>query len=287
MVIPINLIDLHTHTTCSDGTFTPAELVREAAAIGLAALAVTDHDCIDGVEEALREAQGGGMEVIPALEISAEFGRGTMHLLGYFVDWRLPSFLEKLRRLQEGRKQRNPKIVQRLRELGCDVTYEEVAAVSGGGQIGRPHFARVLVQKGYARSIQDAFDRYLKKGGPAYVDKERFFPQEAIALIHQAGGVAVLAHPGTLGLTPPEIPLLFKSLADAGLDGVEVFYSLHTDSDVGFYLPLVKSLGLFPTGGSDFHGANKPGIEIGRGKGNLRVGRELLDALKERRGARG
>ena len=279
----MRLIDLHTHTTRSDGTFTPTDLAREVRAKGLSAFALTDHDCVDGIEEACKEADGVGVELIPGVEISAEFEKGIMHVLGYFIDWRHTHFLEKLKVLQEGRKERNPQIVRKLRDLGMEITYEEVVAASGGGQVGRPHFARVLMQKGYVTSIQEAFDKYLKKGAPAFLEKERFSPEEAIALIHEAGGVAVLAHPGTLSMTRLELPPLFESLSDAGLDGVEVYYSLHSEADVAFYLPLLKRLHLLPTGGSDFHGANKPDIMVGSGKGNLRVEYDLLPPLRERR----
>jgi len=279
----VKLIDLHTHTTRSDGTFTPTDLAREVRAKGLSAFALTDHDCVDGIEEACKEADGVGVELIPGVEISAEFEKGIMHVLGYFIDWRHTHFLEKLKVLQEGRKERNPQIVRKLRDLGMEITYEEVVAASGGGQVGRPHFARVLMQKGYVTSIQEAFDKYLKKGAPAFLEKERFSPEEAIALIHEAGGVAVLAHPGTLSMTRLELPPLFESLSDAGLDGVEVYYSLHSEADVAFYLPLLKRLHLLPTGGSDFHGANKPDIMVGSGKGNLRVEYDLLPPLRERR----
>lgn len=276
-------IDLHTHTTASDGSLTPTELIRHAVSKELAAIAVTDHDCVDGVEEALAEGRRQGIEVIPGLEISAEFDRGTMHILGFFVDWKQEPLRRRLFELQEARRLRNPKITKKLQEHGLEITYEEVVAASGGGQVGRPHFAKVLVQKGYAASMEEAFEKYLKKGAPGYVEKFRFSPQESIALIHEAGGVAVLAHPFTLGLKTTEMENnLLTELTRMGLDGIEVYYSQNAPEDTIHSLRLCETFGLLPTGGSDFHGAHKPGIDLGVGKGDLQVSYELLEALRKK-----
>ena len=281
-------IDLHTHTTASDGSMTPTELIRRAVSKGLAAIAVTDHDCVDGVEEALAEGRRQGIEVIPGLEISAEFDRGTMHILGFFVDWKKESLRRRLFELQEARRLRNPKITKKLQEQGLEITHEEVVAASGGGQVGRPHFAKVLVQKGYVASMEEAFEKYLKRGGPGYVEKFRFSPQESIALIHEAGGVAVLAHPFTLGLKSAEMEnSLLAELTQTGLDGIEVYYSKNAPEDTIHYLRLCESYGLLPTGGSDFHGAHKPDIDLGIGRGNLQVPLKLLEALREKANERG
>jgi len=281
-------IDLHTHTTASDGSMTPTELIRRAVSKGLAAIAVTDHDCVDGVEEALTEGRRQGIEVIPGLEISAEFDRGTMHILGFFVDWKKESLRRRLFELQEARRLRNPKITKKLQEQGLEITHEEVVAASGGGQVGRPHFAKVLVQKGYVASMEEAFEKYLKRGGPGYIEKFRFSPQESIALIHEAGGVAVLAHPFTLGLKSAEMEnSLLAELTQTGLDGIEVYYSKNAPEDTIHYLRLCESYGLLPTGGSDFHGAHKPDIDLGIGRGNLQVPLKLLEALREKAHERG
>ena len=281
-------IDLHTHTTASDGSMTPTELIRRAVSKGLAAIAVTDHDCVDGVEEALTEGRRQGIEVIPGLEISAEFDRGTMHILGFFVDWKKESLQRRLFELQEARRLRNPKITKKLQEQGLEITHEEVVAASGGGQVGRPHFAKVLVQKGYVASMEEAFEKYLKRGGPGYIEKFRFSPQESIALIHEAGGVAVLAHPFTLGLKSAEMEnSLLAELTQTGLDGIEVYYSKNAPEDTIHYLRLCESYGLLPTGGSDFHGAHKPDIDLGIGRGNLQVPLKLLEALREKAHERG
>ena len=267
---------------------TPTELIRRAVSKGLAAIAVTDHDCVDGVEEALAEGRRQGIEVIPGLEISAEFDRGTMHILGFFVDWKKESLRRRLFELQEARRLRNPKITEKLQEQGLEITHEEVVAASGGGQVGRPHFAKVLVQKGYVASMEEAFEKYLKRGGPGYVEKFRFSPQESIALIHEAGGVAVLAHPFTLGLKSAEMEnSLLAELTQTGLDGIEVYYSKNAPEDTIHYLRLCESYGLLPTGGSDFHGAHKPDIDLGIGRGNLQVPLKLLEALREKAHERG
>jgi predicted metal-dependent phosphoesterase TrpH len=193
-------VDLHLHTTASDGVMTPSEIVRYAKSKGLQAIAITDHDTIEGLEEGLLEGEKIGFEVVPGVEISAEHSPGSMHLLGYFLDIHHPLLKGKLDYLQKARAERNPKIIENLNRLGVRISYEEVVKASGGGQVGRPHFAQVLIEKGYVRSFQEAFDRFLKKGAPAYVDKVRFKPEQAISFIKESGGVAVLAHPKTLGM---------------------------------------------------------------------------------------
>ena len=181
-------VDLHVHTTASDGVMSPSELVRYAKAKGLQAVAITDHDTIEGLEEGLSEGQKIGFEVIPGIEISAEHSPGSMHLLGFLIDIHHPLLNERLGYLQKARAERNPKIVEKLNRLGIGLGYEEVLKVSGGGQVGRPHFAQVLLEKNYVRTFQEAFDRFLKKGAPAYVDKFRFTAKEAIHFINEAKG---------------------------------------------------------------------------------------------------
>jgi predicted metal-dependent phosphoesterase TrpH len=278
-------IDLHTHSTASDGSYTPTELIRYAATKRLGALALTDHDCVDGLNEAVAEGERLGIEVIPAVELSADHSEGTMHILGFFVDRRHEGFCGRLSRLQEARKERNPKIIQRLQGLGLNITYEEVVAASGGGQVGRPHFAKVLVQKGYVSSMQEAFERYLKKGAPGFVEKFRYSPQDVIAAIHEAGGVAVLAHPFTLYKEPsPMLEPLLGVLAEYGLDGMEVIYSTYSEKQGRYYRELAEKYHLLPSGGSDFHGAHKPGIDLGVGMGKLQIPIELLEPLRKKSG---
>src|SRR5512139_1020520 len=193
-------IDLHLHTTASDGVMTPSEIVNYAKNKGLLAIAITDHDTIEGLEEGLLEGKRIGLEVIPGIEISAEHSPGSMHLLGFLIDIRHPIIKERLEYLQRARAERNPRMVEKLNKLGINITFDEVLKASGGGQVGRPHFAQVLLEKGYVRSFQEAFDRFLRKGAQAYVDKVRFTPEEALYFINEAKGVAVLAHPNTLGV---------------------------------------------------------------------------------------
>ncbi|HEY4485346.1 MAG TPA: PHP domain-containing protein [Nitrospiria bacterium] len=283
--MPEPYIDLHTHSTASDGTLTPLELVRYAARKGLRAMALTDHDCVDGLDAAVAEGERLGVEVIPGIEISAEFPGGTMHVLGFFVDRADSKFQEGLERLQQARRDRNPRIVRNLQALGLDITYEEVVAASGGGQVGRPHFAKVLIQKGYASTNQNAFERYLKKGAPGYEEKFRFSPQEALELIHQAGGVAVLAHPFTLFREGAEnLDAVLAELSRFELDGMEVYYSTYSYDQIRSYRSLAEKHGLLFSGGSDFHGSHKPGIDLGVGQGQLQVPYELLEALRKRAG---
>lgn len=276
-------IDLHTHSLVSDGTYTPAELVRYAKGKGLRAIALTDHDRIDGIEEA--EAVGGevGVEVIPGLELSADFPEGAMHFLGLFIDRTSPSFRRRLAVFQAARRERNPKIVKKLQEMGFKITEEEVAAAAGGGQAGRPHFARVLMEKGYVHSIAEAFERYIGDGGPAYVKKPQPSPEACIALIHEANGVAVLAHPNTLRLPVERLGALLERLAKAGLDGIEVYYSTHTPEETIRYERLADAWNLAKTGGSDFHGKHKPQIDLGIGRGSLHVPYALLEELRRRK----
>jgi predicted metal-dependent phosphoesterase TrpH len=276
------LIDLHAHTSHSDGSESPSEVVRLAASRGALALAITDHDTVDGLGEARRAAERCGIELISGIEISADHSPGTMHILGYFIDDSSPALRSELERLRQSRERRNPEIAERLRELGFDISYEEVVEVAGNHVVGRPHFARLLVEKGYATSIKEAFERFLKKGAAAYVEKERPLPAQAIELIRGAGGVAVLAHPHQLGLSFQEAERLMAELARAGLDGVEAIYSRHSPRERTAYAEMALRLGLAVTGGSDYHGSYKPDIDIVSGLGDLMVPYELLDRLKQR-----
>jgi predicted metal-dependent phosphoesterase TrpH len=192
-------IDLHTHSSYSDGSLSPRQLVQLAKKQRLRAIALTDHDTVAGVEEALAAGKEFGVEVVPGVEISAQYPPGTMHILGYYIHASNPELLGALKKLQQARAARNPKIIERLQALGLEITINEVLDLSAG-QVGRPHIARALVNKGYVSSIDEAFSRYLKKGAVAYAEKFRFPPAEAIGIIRRAGGIAVLAHPFTLGM---------------------------------------------------------------------------------------
>jgi len=274
-------VDLHIHTTASDGVMTPAEIVRYAKAKGLQAIAITDHDTIEGLEEGLVEGNSIGFEVIPGIEISAEHSPGSMHLLGFFIDIYHPLLTEKLGDLQRARAERNPKMVEKLNQLGIDVTYEEVLKASGGGQVGRPHFAQVLFEKGYVGSFQEAFDRFLKKGAPAYVEKFRFTAKESIHFINEAKGVAVLAHPNTLNMNGySALENLLLQLAKEGLKGIEVFYPEHSALEVVQYKTLAERYGLLITGGTDYHGIEKDRLEIGVGRGEMKLPYSMVEGLR-------
>jgi len=277
----MNLIDLHTHSTASDGSYRPAEVVRLAKVAGLKAMALTDHDTTDGLPEAVAAGAELGVEVIPGVEISAQFIDDTMHILGYFLDFRSGKLAERLAVLKQARKERNPKIVAKLNALGIPITMEQVERASGGGQVGRPHIARALLESGYVSSMQQAFDIYLKNGGKAYVEKFRFPPAEAMDMIREAGGVPVLAHPFTLGLgSASALKEVLLDLKDQGLAGVEIFYADHSPEQEALYLKLARELGLLVTGGSDFHGNNKPDVTLGNIRSRNRLTYDLVTALK-------
>jgi predicted metal-dependent phosphoesterase TrpH len=274
-------IDLHTHTTASDGSFTPSQLVHHAKEKGLRAIAVTDHDTIEGNKEALNAGVKEGLEVVPGIEISVDYSPGSMHMLGYFIDTESQRLQEKLALLQDSRSDRNPKIIEKLNGLGLDITYDEVVEASGGGQVGRPHIAQVLLKKGYITTIQEAFDKYLGKGAPAYFDKFRLNAEDAIAMITDAGGVPVLAHPFTLKCkNQGELERLIKHLTDHGLQGLEVYYTEHNEEQISRYRLLAERNNLLLTGGSDFHGANMAGVELGTGRGSLKIPYILFEKLK-------
>jgi predicted metal-dependent phosphoesterase TrpH len=274
-------VDLHLHTTASDGVMTPSEIVRYAKAKGLQAIAITDHDTIEGLEEGLSEGNRIAFEVIPGIEISAEHSPGSMHLLGFLIDMHHPLLNERLRHLQKARAERNPKIVEKLNQLGIEVTYEEVRKASGGGQVGRPHVAEVLLEKGYVRSFQEAFDRFLRKGAPAYVEKFRYTAKESIHFINEANGVAVLAHPNTLNMKGySALENLLLGLVKEGLKGIEVYYPEHNALEVAQYEKLAKRFGLLITGGTDYHGIEKDGLDIGVGRGEMNLPYSLVEGLK-------
>jgi len=281
---PVMEIDLHVHTTASDGTMSPAEVVRYAKEKGLRTIAITDHDTIEGIAEGLQEGRKLGLEVIPGVEVSVDFAKGTMHLLGYYIDYTSAELLEKLAIVQRARAERNLKIIEKLRGLGIDIDLSEIKEAPEHGQIGRPHFAYALVQKGYVQNIQDAFERYLRKGGPAYAEKFKFSPQEAMSVIHKAGGVTVLAHPFTLNqLQLHDLEPVIVELKENGLDGIETYYPEHSEGQTKFYRHLAQKYGLAITGGSDFHGFNKDKEDLGEGYGNGECSHTLVDELQARR----
>lgn len=274
------IIDLHTHSLASDGSMSPAELVRYAKEKGLSAVALTDHDTVEGVKEALDEGNKIGIEVIPGIEISTNF-KPEMHILGYFFNKSEYTDIQtELTAIRRGREERNTKIINRLNELGIAITEEEVKEVALGDTIGRPHFARLLVNKGYVKTMKEAFDKYLGKDGLAYFKRPELEPADGIKLIKNAGGIPVIAHPALLKLSNNDMDKLLLELKGFGLAGIEAIYSENSKEETGNLLRLAVKHQLLVTGGSDFHGTYKSEIEIGIGRGNLKVPYELLEKLK-------
>ena len=275
-------VDLHVHSTASDGSLSPLKIIERAKEIGLRAVAITDHDTIEGSAEALGYPPLPSLEILSGIEISAHVPSGTMHILGYLLRLDDSSLRQTLKRVQEARANRNIKIVERLQELGVPIQYDELTAVSGGGQIGRPHIAQVLVHKGAARSVEEAFRRFLRKGGAAYVSRYRLLPGEAIQMILRAGGVPVLSHPFTLDVKDEDdLEGLLVDLKRVGLKGMEVYYPEHGRERTTQYERLARRHGLVMTGGTDFHGEAKPRVEMGIGRGDLRIPYQLVEKLKE------
>ena len=278
----MKLIDLHTHSLKSDGAQTPADVVRTAHAAGLSAMALSDHDNIDGVREAMAEGEKLGIEVIPAVELSAQVDT-ELHILGYFIDLENKKLKEAMAYSLVVRDQRQEETCRKLNEQGFQITMDELREEAHGNPVlCRAHFAQIMVRKGYAESVQDCFKKYLSVGCYAYSNKQALLPHEAVSLIHEAGGVAVAAH---LHLIKMEDDPLKKFLADLiphGLDGVEGYYTDYTPDMERRYRAMAKDLGLVLSGGTDYHGANKPHISIGRGRGGLEIPYSVLEGLKAR-----
>ncbi|QJB55701.1 PHP domain-containing protein [Pseudodesulfovibrio sp. zrk46] len=281
-------IDLHTHSTASDGTMSPTELIEHAKEVGLKAIALTDHDTFSGVEEAMAAGERLGVEVIPGCELSLESpdGAGWMHVVALWIPPNPKPLKEAFDWVIEGRKTRNHEIVEKLRTLGVNITYEAVAA-RAGGTIGRPHFAQEMVSLGVVSSVNEAFKVWLGDNGRAYVPKRKLMPEKALGILNEIGATSILAHPFALGLNMADTEKLVKDLQKLGLDGMEVIYSEHSDSDTKAYREMAERLGLLVSGGSDFHGAVKPKISLGKGKGALHIPDELLEKMKEDRRAKG
>lgn len=280
------MIDLHCHSTFSDGSLTPEELVAEAERIGLTALALTDHDCLAGLERFLAAGAGKRIRLVPGIELSVDCAFGTMHMLGYWMRPDDPELNAQLEWVRDGRAMRNREILRKLNELGMAVTWDEVKAAAGDGVVGRPHFAQVMLAKGYAKDKGEVFDKWLGDGKPAYADRPRLTAERAIELIRGAGGVAVLAHPFTLRIGKESMAKLIAGLTAAGLGGMECYYSEHSADLTKEFLALAETNGLVATGGSDFHGEMSPGVSLGTGFGGLNVPDEVVDRLAALLGCR-
>ena len=274
-------IDLHIHSWFSDGTKSPAELVQLAANSGVSAIAITDHDTMAGVDEAMAVSSEHGVEVVPGLEVSVIHNKKALHILGYFMDPADPKLVAALKVLQEARDLRNTKIIEKLQVLGVAATVEELKEISGIGQTGRPHIAKLLMNHGLVRSMPQAFAEYLKKDGKAYVPRFAYSAEEAISLIAEAGGLAVLAHPIQVDKTLVSLGSLLPVLKSYGLDGIETYYPTQKKKMQKQIRKFAEENDLFLTGGSDYHGEIRPGTRLAGGH-NVYVPPRLLDIMKVR-----
>ena len=266
-------IDLHIHSTASDGRYSPPEIVRKAVGLGLEVIALTDHDTTDGLAAALEEARKSKkLEFIPGVEVSADVPHGEVHVLGYFIDYtseELATALERFRNSREGRAQG---MVAKLAEFGIHISWQRVREIAGDGTIGRPHIARAMLEKGYISTLKEAFDKYIARDGPAYVEREKLTPVEAVQLIIRNSGIAVMAHPFTV----PEPEAMIAELKAAGMAGIEAYYDGYTGEDIGRLLALAKNLGLMVTGGSDYHGLDESNETL---MGGVEVPKEVVQGL--------
>lgn len=254
-------VDLHLHTTASDGRLTPPELVAKAARLGLSVIAITDHDSTEGIAEALAAAEAfPGLRVIAGVELSTDVPQGEVHVLGYFIDYEDEAFQERLRRLRHSRETRAQRMVEKLAKLGMPLSWERVLELAGDGSVGRPHLAQALLEKGYITSLPEAFERYIGRTGPAYAEREKMTPVEAVELVVQVGGLPVLAHPGQI----ENRDALIEELKAVGLVGLEAYYGNYPPTKVDELVALARRHQLIITGGSDYHALDSPeDVEIG------------------------
>lgn len=275
-------IDLHLHSTCSDGTLSPRELVILAKKNGLDTIALTDHDTVEGVPEALKQGIKDNIEVLTGIELSAGYKSLSIHILGYGLNAQNPGLLAELNEIQKSRNIRNQKILQKLQDIGLNVSLKELASYSQTGQTGRPHFARMLVGKGIVSSVDQAFKRYLGLKGKAYVPRKILPVDQAIEYLIKAGGVAVLAHPVTLDPSGRSLPELIENLKKLGLAGVEVYYPNHSPKFRAKLFQLCKKYNLSMTAGSDFHTPSRFGTRLGCINDDQSLPQDIVKNLKER-----
>lgn len=282
-----SFIDLHTHSTFSDGTYTPEEIVKEAVSKNLSTVALTDHDCVFGLEDFIKAGKKYGIETIKGIELASYFQsefidkKVEIHIVGLFIDNKNKALLDKTQTILDQRIDRNKKMVAHLTELGFPMTYDELVAVAGHDHCSRTHYALLMVQKGYVKDKAEAFEKYFAAGMPAYVPRILPTPSECVRLIKDAGGIPILAHPTLYRLTDEQIELMVRDLKECGIEGIETMYSTYTPEQQKYILSLAEKYSLVKSGGSDFHGLNKTGIYLGTGKGNLAVPKSYLDGLKE------
>lgn len=276
-------IDLHTHSTESDGTLTPQELMHHAKEVGLSAIALTDHDSIQGIAKARPVAESLDLELVPGVELSTDHEGKEIHILGYYIDEKNPEFLAKLKDFVDGRDKRNEKMTALLRKEGFDITMEQLYSEYPDSVITRAHFARYLVEHGFVKNRETVFSKYLGDSCRCYVPREKITPFQAVELIRLGGGLAFFAHPVLCHMDHDRLRFFIKALKDAGLAGMEAIYSMNTPGDERNMLKLAREFDLLVSGGSDFHGSNKPHIRLGYGKGNLKIPYDILAKIKEYR----
>ncbi len=280
----MKVIDLHTHSNASDGTYSPSQLIDYAHEKGLSAIALTDHDTVNGLEEAIDQGQKyDDLEVIPGIEYSTVRNGRDVHIVGLYIDYLNQDYRKSLQGFIDSRIERNRKMCQKLTNAGMPITYEELVEANPGAVITRAHFGGLLHSKGYVKSIKEAFDRFIGDHSPCYVPREKITPQMAIEQILAAGGVPILAHPVLYGLGKSALDRLVSELKDAGLMGIEAIYSTYTNQDERDIKALAEKYDLLVSGGSDFHGSNKPDIDLGNGMGRMVVPYELLEGIKKRK----
>ena len=274
-------IDLHVHTTASDGTDAPAAAVEKGHAIGLRAMAVTDHDTVSGVAEAVETGKRLGMEIIPGIEVSSDYRENNVHILGYFIDPASPALRPVLEWVRAERDERNKKIVALLSADGFDISLEQLNREYPDAVLGRPHMAEHLMRRGYAASVKEAFDRYLGEGGKYYMPKRRISIARAVEVILAAGGVPVLAHPLQYGYPEDEVVAMIEHAKALGIRALECYYSEHSPEQQAWLLSMAEKYGLGVSGGSDYHGTRKTHISLGTGMGGLCVPYSVLENLKK------
>lgn len=279
----MSFIDLHVHSTASDGTLTPSEVVCEAKKKNLSTIALTDHDTVAGVGEALSAGRREDIRVIPGIELSCHALGKEIHMLGFFLDYENEQFLNRLEALRENRSGRNSRMLEAFQRDGFPITMEKLQHGNPDTVITRAHFARVLVEEGIVPSKNVAFDKYLGEGKKYYIPRSEIKPEDAIRYIREAHGVAVLAHPYEYNLSNAQLVTLIEQLADIGLSGIECYHSNNYAQQSAYLRELTRKYHLAATGGSDFHGSNKPDIQLGTGRGGLRVHESLLTELESYR----
>lgn len=280
----MNTVDLHTHSTCSDGTFTPKELISYAKEKGLKAIALTDHDTLEGIPEALYYGDKMGMEVIPGIEISTEYESNELHIIGLFINNESSELSSSLEELRKSREMRNIEMVEKLNNNGVNISYANVLKRAAGGIVTRAHIAGEIIAAGYAASNNEVFDRYIGKDKPAYIKRNVMPWQDTLYFIKESGGLPVLAHPLLYKMSDRRLEMIVADLANHGLAAIEAYYPTHSPAEIKYVKALAEKNRLKLSGGSDFHGANKPKLDLGTGYGSLQVPYEILDGLKKLKG---